>query len=49
MKYKNQLISYEIVPEALSAAMANQVYLLRAKNEQEIKRMIRYVLEKDKE
>ena len=49
MKYKNQLISHEIVPEALSAAMANQVYLLRAKNEQEIKRMIRYVLEKDKE
>ena len=49
MKYKNQLISYEIVPESLSAAMANQVYLLRAKNEQEIKRMIRYVLEKDKE
>ena len=49
VKYKNQLISYEIVPEALSAAMANQVYLLRAKNEQEIKRMIRYVLEKDKE
>ena len=49
MKYKNQLISHEIVPEALSAAMSNQVYLLRAKNEQEIKRMIRYVLEKDKE
>ena len=49
MKYKNQLISHEIVPEALSAAMANQVYLLRAKNEKEIKRMIRYVLEKDKE
>lgn len=34
MKYKNQLISHEIVPEALSAAMSNQVYLLRAKNEQ---------------
>ena len=28
MKYKNQLISYEIVPEALSAAMANQVIYL---------------------
>lgn len=46
MKFKDQLISHEIVPEALSAAMGNQVYLLRAKNEEEIKEMIKYVLEK---
>ncbi len=47
MKYKDQLISHEIVPDALSAAMGNQVYLLRGKNDAEIKRMLKYVLEKD--
>ena len=46
MKFKDQLISHEIVPDALAAAMGNQVYLLRAKNEKEIQEMIKYVLEK---
>lgn len=46
MKFKDQLISHEIVPDALAAAMGNQVYLLRAKNEKEIQEMIKYILEK---
>ena len=47
MKFKENLISHEIVPEALAAAMGNSVYLLKAINEKEIKDMIYYVLEKE--
>lgn len=48
MKFQNQLISHEIVPEALSAAMGNQVYLLKAENDKDIIEMINYVLKKEK-
>lgn len=47
MKFKDQLISHEIVPEVLAAAMGNQVYLLKADNEKDIIEMINYVLEKE--
>ena len=38
MKFKDQLISHEIVPDALAAAMGNQVYLLRAKMKKKFKK-----------
>lgn len=47
MKFQDQLISHEIVPEALSAAMGNQVYLLKAENDKDIIDMIHYVLKKE--
>ncbi|RHM59467.1 acetyl-CoA carboxylase biotin carboxylase subunit family protein [Coprobacillus sp. AF33-1AC] len=46
MKYGEQIITYEPVPEALSEAMGNHVYLLKAKTEKEIKEMIQFIREK---
>lgn len=47
MKFQDKLISHEFVPEALSAAMGNQVYLLKAENEKDIIDMIHFVLKKE--
>lgn len=47
MKYGDKIISYEVVPEALSAAMGNHVYLLRGDNEENVKKMIQYIMEKE--
>lgn len=48
MKYGDKIISNQPVPEALSAAMGNRVYIVRGESEKELLDMFKYIMEKEK-
>ena len=46
-KYGNQVALETDVPEALAAAMGNHVFIVKARTQEEIFEMIRYILKRE--
>ncbi|MDD8049167.1 MAG: ATP-grasp domain-containing protein [Thomasclavelia sp.] len=46
MKYKDEIVLNQNVPEPLNQAMGDLVYIVKAKNEEKVKEIIEFILEK---